>query len=101
MDRVAVFVDAGYLFAQGSTALSGSKIARNLLVLDAQKAIESLKKVSGSKARDCKLLRIYWYDGTLSGARSTIDHATLAHLDASSSVSVLSIALGSKKALIL
>jgi hypothetical protein len=27
MDRVAVFVDAGYLFAQGSIALVGQKAA--------------------------------------------------------------------------
>ena len=28
MDRVAVFVDAGYLFAQGSVALGGQKLPR-------------------------------------------------------------------------
>ena len=28
MDRVAVFVDAGYLFAQGSIELCGTKLAR-------------------------------------------------------------------------
>lgn len=35
MDRVATFVDAGYLFAQGSVALTGSKQPRSLLSLDA------------------------------------------------------------------
>jgi len=34
MDRVAVFVDAGYLFAQGSVLLAGKKLPRSELVLD-------------------------------------------------------------------
>lgn len=34
MDRVAVFVDAGYVFAQGSVLLSGKKLPRSEVVLD-------------------------------------------------------------------
>ena len=37
MDRVAVFVDAGYLFAQGSVALAGQKLPRGRLVLTTKK----------------------------------------------------------------
>lgn len=44
MDRTAIFVDAGYLFAQGSAAIAGRKIARSNLVLDAPKALEALKR---------------------------------------------------------
>jgi hypothetical protein len=65
MDRVAVFVDSGYLFAQGSAALQGSKIASSSLSLDAPKVIAELKAVADEKASDCKLLRIYWYDERL------------------------------------
>lgn len=34
MDRVAVFIDAGYLFAQGSIELSGVKLPRGQIELD-------------------------------------------------------------------
>lgn len=81
MDRVAVFVDAGYLFAQGSTALTGSKKARTALVIDAPAAIKALKLVAASRAPDCSLLRIYWYDGAIGGPRPTTDQALLANLD--------------------
>lgn len=81
MDRIAIFVDAGYFFAQGSTALTGSKKQRTLIALDAPKAIEALKSFAKEKAPDCKLLRIYWYDGAIAGARPTSDQATLASLD--------------------
>jgi len=81
MDRVAVFVDAGYLFAQGSAALFGSKRTRYALVLDAPTAIERLRLFASLKARGRELLRIYWYDGSIGGARLTTDQATLANLD--------------------
>ena len=34
LDRVAVVVDAGYLFAQGSAAVCGRKLARGRIPLD-------------------------------------------------------------------
>lgn len=34
MDRVAVFVDAGYVFAQGSVLLAGKKLPRGEIALD-------------------------------------------------------------------
>ncbi|RWD13985.1 MAG: NYN domain-containing protein [Mesorhizobium sp.] len=81
MDRCAVFVDAGYLFAQGSTALTGSKKARTAVSLDAKQAVECLKEVVAQRAPDTKLLRIYWYDGAVSGSRPTTDQAAVAGLD--------------------
>ncbi len=81
MDRVAIFVDAGYLFAQGSTALVGSKKSRTELVLDAPQVIAELRSLASEKAPECKLLRIYWYDGAIGGARPTTDQASLANLD--------------------
>ncbi|MFL5540460.1 MAG: NYN domain-containing protein, partial [Longimicrobiaceae bacterium] len=77
MDRVAVFVDAGYLFAQGSILLAGRKLTRGEIRLEHEKAIENLalfaERVSG-----VKLLRVYWYDGTSVGP--TPQHHTLAYL---------------------
>lgn len=42
MDRVAVFVDAGYVFAQGSALLAGRKLSRGEISLDHDTAIKSL-----------------------------------------------------------
>lgn len=63
MDRVAVFVDASYLFVEGARALSGRKLARSDVFLDHGAAVGHL----GRFARDrsgMPLLRIYWYDAT-------------------------------------
>ncbi|MEZ5811724.1 MAG: NYN domain-containing protein [Rhizobiaceae bacterium] len=81
MDRVAVFIDSGYLFAQGSAAISGSKKKRSSLVLDPKAAVKDLEALALRKAPGCKLLRIYWYDGALGGMRPTPDQAVLAALD--------------------
>ena len=79
MDRVAVFVDAGYLFAQGSALLTGRKQPRGDLALDSSMLLGILtsfaRQVSG-----LPLLRVYWYDGTSVGP--TMQHITLAHMPA-------------------
>lgn len=81
MDRCAVFVDAGYLFAQGSVAIAGSKKARSELLLDAAVAIDELIAFACTKAADCRILRVYWYDGAIGGFRPTSDQALVANLD--------------------
>ena len=63
MDRVAVFVDAGYLFAEGSRALSGRRLARSAVVLDPASAVSALTRLAREQS-GLSLLRIYWYDGT-------------------------------------
>ena len=75
MDRVAVFVDAGYLFAQGSKALCGRKLERRYISLDHQAATIRLTEFA-EVASGLPLLRIYWYDGTSTGP--TPQHNTLA-----------------------
>ena len=77
MDRVAVFVDAGYLFAQGSVALASQKLPRGRLVLDHEKTIDVLADFA-TRTGGVDLLRVYWYDGTSTGPSS--QHITLAHL---------------------
>lgn len=77
MDRTAVFVDAGYLFALGSVALSGKKLPRGGLAFDAQQAAKSLADLA-IEISGLPLLRIYWYDGTSTGP--TVQHISLAHL---------------------
>ena len=49
--------------------------------MDAEKAIDALKALAQVKAPRCELLRIYWYDGAIGGARPTSDQALLAALD--------------------
>ena len=66
MDRVAVFVDAGYLFAQGSKELSGTKLTRSECELD-HSAVRSALRDYAEGASSLPLLRIYWYDGTSQG----------------------------------
>jgi uncharacterized LabA/DUF88 family protein len=66
MDRVSVFIDAGYLFAQGSIALTGERKLRGDAMLDIKKMLEFLEKFATSETK-APLLRIYWYDGTSTG----------------------------------
>ena len=75
MDRVTVFVDAGYLFAQGSIELCGTKLPRGEIILDHNAVTTKLKEFAEA-ASDLPLLRIYWYDGTSEGPTS--QHITLA-----------------------
>ena len=74
MDRVAVFVDAGYLFAQGSVELCGKKLTRGEIILD-HNAVTATLKTFAETVSKLPLLRIYWYDGTSQGP--THQHITL------------------------
>ena len=66
MDRVAVFVDAGYLFAQGSKELCGVKLPRGSIGLD-HTVLRSTLTEFAERLSCMPLLRIYWYDGTSQG----------------------------------
>lgn len=77
MDRVAAFVDAGYLFAQGSILLAGRRLTRGEVQLDHEAVVRMLSAFCESVSK-VPLLRIYWYDGTSTGP--TAQHLTLAHL---------------------
>ena len=83
MNRVAIFVDAGYFFAQGSKALTDNPrpVPRHQLILNASKAVEALKHVADDRAPHCDLLRIYWYDGVPVGSGLTTDQSNLAEMD--------------------
>ena len=61
--RVAVFVDAGYLFAQGASLLEGmdGKTARENL--NEKEVVAQLTKYARAASNKKELLRIYWYDG--------------------------------------
>jgi uncharacterized LabA/DUF88 family protein len=75
MDRVAVFVDAGYFFAQGSSLLTGKKTQRGEITVDLDKMLNALEEFA-CRISKLPLLRIYWYDGTSTGP--TPQHVALA-----------------------
>lgn len=77
--QVAVFVDAGYLFAQGSALLAGQKQPRQNIQLIAEEALSALCRTAEEVAPNARLLRIYWYDGLLRGNRPSADQLTLAN----------------------
>ena len=79
MKRHAIFVDAGYVFAQGSVSLSGSKTPRTQLKLDATEIIAQLTALAMAKSVGVSLLRIYWYDGAWNGP--TVEHLGLANTE--------------------
>ncbi len=75
MDRSAIFVDAGYLFAAGGELCCGVR-SRHQLALDAAALNQLLCEV----ARKCGLpvLRTYWYDGVKDGIPSKSQQAIAA-----------------------
>lgn len=77
MNRVAVFVDAGYLFAQGSALLTGQKKQRGDVKLDVAAVLTALTELA-ERVSGVPLLRVYWYDGTSIGP--TTQHTAIAHM---------------------
>jgi len=80
MSRVAIFVDAGYLFAQGSTALVGQKRPRSETKLNEAAVLAELMTVAKAKCDGVRLLRTYWYDAPL-GSGLSAQHVGLANTD--------------------
>jgi uncharacterized LabA/DUF88 family protein len=70
--RVAVFVDAGYVYAQGSTAITGLKSPkpRDQIILREASIVSLLKLRASECSKGKELLRIYWYDGAPSSGPS-------------------------------
>lgn len=77
MDRCALFVDAGYLLADGAMAVHGTR-HRETVSWD----FGGLLQLLGNLARErtgMSLLRCYWYEATVEGRRSP-EHDALADL---------------------
>ena len=77
MDRCALFVDAGYVLADGAMAVHGTR-HRESVSWD----YAGLLQFFGSIARErtgLPLLRCYWYEATVEGRRSS-EHDALADL---------------------
>jgi hypothetical protein len=80
MTRVAIFVDAGYLFAQGSVALTGEKRARPDCRLNETAVLAALAEVAKAKCDGVRVLRTYWYDAAPRSG-PTAHHTSLAGTD--------------------
>ena len=71
--RYAIFVDAGYLYAEASKPLSPSgsdRIERRYITLNRAEIIGKLLETASAKTEAAALLRIYWYDGVRGGELS-------------------------------
>jgi uncharacterized LabA/DUF88 family protein len=77
VDRCALFVDAGYVLADGALAVHGTRHRESV-----SWNYPALLQFLGAVARDrsgLPLLRCYWYEATVEGRRSP-EHETLADL---------------------
>lgn len=63
MRRIAVFVDAGYLWVQLSHIVHGHITGRNKVLIDYPRMREGLLAQVSAQFPAVNLLRIYWYDG--------------------------------------
>ena len=81
MSRTAIFVDAGYLFAQGTAALTGSAKKRTDTRLDKDGVLAELLAMANQQSDGASLLRIYWYDGALGYGGPTLDQEAIANSD--------------------
>lgn len=61
MGRVAVLVDAGYLFKAGGQLVAHRNVSREEMVLDPEAAVDQLGAVA-QEITGRELLRVYWYD---------------------------------------
>src|SRR5262249_40027251 len=77
VDRCALFVDAGYMLADGATAVHGTS-SRDSVSCDYAGLLGFLSSLSADRTGQ-QLLRCYWYEATVDGRR-TPEHDTLADL---------------------
>jgi hypothetical protein len=77
VDRCALFVDAGYVLADGAMAVHGTR-QRDSVSWDYAGLVKLLTGISRDRT-GLPLLRCYWYEATVEGRRSP-EHNTLADL---------------------
>lgn len=71
MEKAAIFVDAGYYYAQGSYAALGATVKRHELVCDEEAFLADLVQLVTSRLpAGGEVLRTYWYDGARGGMAS-------------------------------
>jgi hypothetical protein len=66
VDRHAIFVDAGYLLAEGGKLCCGTRRRRDV-ACDYPRLVEAVTGLVGERLAPLPLLRVYWYDGAPDG----------------------------------
>ena len=79
MQQIAIFVDAGYLHAQGSALLAGQKKLRPQIILAVPLTLQKLQSLAESCAVGSRLLRTYWYDGLTRTGRLSSEQEQIAN----------------------
>ena len=74
MDRCGIFVDAGYLIAEGAKACVAVNSKRGDVAIDYAQLVERLCK-RAVKTSGLPVLRVYWYDGAVDGVPTTEQQA--------------------------
>lgn len=77
--QIAVFVDAGYVYAQGSALIAGQKQPRTAIELNVKEILARLRKVAEEACPEGRMLRTYWYDGLLRGGRPNSEQIEVAN----------------------
>jgi hypothetical protein len=77
VDRCALFVDAGYVLADGGMAVHGTR-RRESVSWDYEGLLQLLSNLAKDRS-GLPLLRCYWYEATVEGRRGE-DHDTLADI---------------------
>jgi uncharacterized LabA/DUF88 family protein len=78
VERYALFVDAGYLYAAGGQLCCGTK-RRNQLLLNYQAAVSFLQHLCSERS-GLTPLRVYWYDAA-TDAQPTPSHVAVASIE--------------------
>lgn len=69
MEKAAIFIDAGYYYAQGSYAAFGETLRRQYLTCDEAAFLRDVVAViAGLLPVESEVLRTYWYDGARNGS---------------------------------
>jgi uncharacterized LabA/DUF88 family protein len=80
VDWTAIFVDAGYLYSAGYTALAGKIVPRHNTKLNPEAIVDHLKTIAKRASLSGSLLRIYWYDG-VKDQRYSLDQEAIVRVD--------------------
>ena len=75
--QVAVFVDAGYLFALGSIAITGQTSKRDRLGVNSDVFLNEVKSLVRQLTGTKPLLRVYWYETSTSNRVLANEHVLI------------------------
>lgn len=80
MNRVAVFVDAGYFWVQACHAVLGRQGKRDEISVDYAELRQHLLDAVAKQTQSAEVLRVYWYDGPGQSGKGP-DHKSIDDLD--------------------